>query len=94
MQTLSSTIITNPLLSIRIHHIVDGPGVPLLAQAKQIGRKESVLGHNDKVSEEAATGLYHADLAIRHADQPVNMHILGLTLYHNNKLALHQLQFI
>ena len=60
-----------PFLSVRVNEVVDGPRVPLLADAEESARTESVLGHDDEVDEEAGRRLHHADLAVRHRDQPV-----------------------
>jgi len=77
---ISSTISTNPFLAVRVYNTADGPRVPLLAQAKQVRWKESVLGHDDEICEESTTGLYHADLTVCHADQPVSKHTSRLIL--------------
>ena len=62
---------THPFLSVRVLEIVDGLGIPLLSDAEEVGRSEAVLSHDDEVDEEAGGGLDHADLAVRHRDQPV-----------------------
>jgi len=43
-----------PFLSVRVLEIVDGTGVPVLADAEEQVGPESVFGHDDKVDKEAS----------------------------------------
>ena len=61
---------THPLLSVRVLEVVDAARVPRLADADQPTGQEAVLRHDDEVGEEAGARLDHADLTVRHADQP------------------------
>jgi len=36
-------VLVSPLLTIRILQVIDGRGVPVLAESKQVGRQESVF---------------------------------------------------
>lgn len=62
---------THPFLAIVILQIVDGLGVPLLTDAKEDGRQEAVLSHDDEVHKESSQSLDHANLTIGHGDEPV-----------------------
>ena len=60
-----------PFLSVRVGEIVDGAGVPVLADAEEDVRFETVLGHDHEVDEESRGRLHHTDLTVRHRDQPI-----------------------
>ncbi|KYN38457.1 hypothetical protein ALC56_07164, partial [Trachymyrmex septentrionalis] len=59
-----------PFLTIAIGEIIDSLRVPLLPNAKQIHRQESIFSHDDKVDEEAGRGLNHTDLTVCHRNKP------------------------
>ena len=58
-------------LAVTVHHVVDVLRVPLITEAEQLGRHETVLGHDDEVGEEAGAGLDAADDAVRQGEEPV-----------------------
>lgn len=43
----------------------------MFSDSEENHRQEAVLSHDDKVDEEPGRGLDHADLSVRHGDQPV-----------------------
>lgn len=67
----SQTAMTHPFLAIVILQIIDSLGVPLLTDAKEDGRQEPVLSHDDKVYKESSQSLDHTNLTIGHGDEPV-----------------------
>lgn len=60
--------IVSPFLIVRILEIVDGARIPVLADAEQIIRPESILSHDNKVHEESSSRLHHSHLAVGHRD--------------------------
>ena len=56
-------------LAVTVHHVVDVLRVPLITEAEQLGRHETVLGHDDEVGEEARAGLDAADDAVSHGKE-------------------------
>lgn len=62
---------TYPFLSIGVGQVVDSLRVPLLPDAEEVGRQESVLSHDHEVHEEPGGRLDHSDLPVGHRDQPV-----------------------
>lgn len=79
-------IVICPFLAIIVLKVVDGLGVPLFANAKEIKGQEPVLTHYNKIGKETSQCLNYADLTIHHGDQllihkPVAGWVSGLTLH-------------
>ena len=47
-------ILVSPLLTIRILQVIDGRGVPVLAESKQVGRQESIF-YKKTISDETSS---------------------------------------
>lgn len=58
-----------PFLAVRVRQIVHGLRVPLLSNAEEFHRAESVFSHDHEVDEESRSGLDHSDLSVRHGYQ-------------------------
>lgn len=51
---------THPLLAVAVLHIIYVLVVPQEPEVQQVGGPEPILRHNDKIREEACSGLHHA----------------------------------
>lgn len=71
---------TYPFLSVRVSQIIDGLGIPMLPDAEEFQREESVLSHDHEVHEEASSGLDHTDLAVCHRNQPAHTILVSTEL--------------
>lgn len=77
---------TYPFLSIGVGQVVNSLRVPLLPDAEEVHRKESVLSHDHEVHEEAGSGLDHADLAVCHRNQPADF--ISVIYFANRSIQL------